>query len=179
MEGTTWHHIHWVSCDSDWFLNNLGFFSLAKTYSTWWLYLYNLLRQYLSTEQVSSAELVDTLQKFITTSPIVEFFGRVKLLLEFHCHVLILPVTQKSDSLINILWNVHNYFNQFQNLISNKVKELRSPIDKKLKDFVKIVRWKDVNYWAVKDTVLKMHKGLHKFVREYKVSTVCNTYFYV
>lgn len=30
------------------------------------------------------------------------------------------------------------------------------------------MRWKDINYWAIKDTVEKSHKTLHKFMREYQ-----------
>jgi midasin (ATPase involved in ribosome maturation) len=68
------------------------------------------------------------------------------------------------------LWNVYNYFQQFSLTVSNKIKDLRAPIEKKLKDYVKIVRWKDINYWAIKETVDKSHKTLHKYVREFQVS---------
>lgn len=44
------------------------------------------------------------------------------------------------------------------------------PIEKKLKDFVKIARWNDINYWSVKETVDKTHRTLFKFIKEYETS---------
>ncbi|XP_050309360.1 midasin [Anthonomus grandis grandis] len=149
-------------------LLNCTFNDMTKPLSKWWLYMYNLSTQYITQKQVSEADLVNLLQAFITKSPLAEFPGRLNLILEFHLKAVALPRTAETESFINILWNVYNYFNQFSMTIANKMKDLRSPIEKKLKDYVKIVKWKDVSYWSVKDTVDKSHKILHKFVREYK-----------
>ncbi|XP_066248350.1 midasin [Euwallacea similis] len=149
-------------------LLNTTYADLTKPLNNWWLKIYNILKQFTSEPQISEGDLVDTLQKFITKSPLVEFQGRLELLMDFHCHAVMLPKTPQTESLVNILWNIYNYFNQFSSIIGNKVKDLRSPIERKLKDYVKIARWKDVNYWTVKDTVEKTHKALHKFVREYR-----------
>uniref|UniRef100_A0AAR5QJL7 VWFA domain-containing protein n=1 Tax=Dendroctonus ponderosae TaxID=77166 RepID=A0AAR5QJL7_DENPD len=144
------------------------FTGLNKPLSKWWLYMYNLLKQYLHSDEVNKSQLIDTLQSFITKSPIAEFHGRLEMLLEFHCHAIGLPRSAKSALFISIIWNVYNYFNQFSTVITNKIKDLRSPIERKLKDYLKIVRWKDINYWSIRNTVDKTHKMLHKFVREYK-----------
>ncbi|XP_066138163.1 midasin [Euwallacea fornicatus] len=149
-------------------LLNTTYTDLTKPLNNWWLKIYNILKQYTSEAQISESDLVDTLQKFITKSPLVEFQGRLELLMDFHCYAIILPKTPQTESFTNILWNIYNYFNQFSSVIGNKIKDLRSPIERKLKDYVKIARWKDVNYWSVKDTVEKTHKALHKFVREYR-----------
>lgn len=69
---------------------------------------------------------------------------------------------------MSILWNVHAYFAQFKETIAQKIKELRMPIEKKLKDYVKIVRWKDISYWAIKETLQKTHRTLHKHMREFQ-----------
>ena len=37
-----------------------------------------------------------------------------------------------------------------------------------LQGFVKIARWNDINYWAVKTTVEKAHKTLHKLTKKYE-----------
>lgn len=37
-----------------------------------------------------------------------------------------------------------------------------------MKDYVKIVRWKDISYWAIKETLHKTHKTLHKHMREFQ-----------
>lgn len=89
-----------------------------------------------------------------------------------------------SDVIIAVLWNLYNYYAQFISNVETKIKNLRSPIEKKLKDFVKIARWNDINYWAVKETVEKTHKILHKYIKEFEVqmeidflNIKLNTYF--
>lgn len=79
-----------------------------------------------------------------------------------------------SDDLLSILWNVHNYYSQFAAVVSAHVKEKRAPIEKKLRDFVKICTWdRDLSYWSVKDTVEKAHKALHKHTKEFEVGIQC------
>lgn len=73
-----------------------------------------------------------------------------------------------SETFVSILYNVHAYFSQFKESVTQKIKELRAPIEKKLKDYVKIVRWKDISYWAIKETLQKTHRTLHKHMREFQ-----------
>lgn len=73
-----------------------------------------------------------------------------------------------SENFVSILYNVHAYFAQFKGTVTQKIKELRAPIEKKLKDYVKIVRWKDISYWAIKETLQKTHRTLHKHMREFQ-----------
>ena len=43
------------------------------------------------------------------------------------------------------------------------------------KDFVKIAKWNDSNFWAMKQAADKSHHTLHKFVRKYEVrEQFCN-----
>lgn len=70
---------------------------------------------------------------------------------------------------MSILWNLYQYYQQFSRIVSQRVKECAAPIEKKLRDFVKISRWNDINYWAVKATVEQTHRTLHKYIREYEV----------
>lgn len=80
--------------------------------------------------------------------------------------------------MINLLWNLHQYFAQFSPNVLAKIKELRTPIEKKLRDYIKIVRWKDISYWAIKETLHKTHKTLHKYMREFQNGLIqpANTY---
>lgn len=76
-----------------------------------------------------------------------------------------------ADELLSILWNTYNYYSQFSAQVAAHIKEKRTPIEKKLKDFVKICTWdRDLSYWSVKDTVEKAHKALHKHTKEFEVS---------
>lgn len=76
---------------------------------------------------------------------------------------------------MNIFWNLYNYYKQFLPKIEAKIKEIRAPIEKKLRDYVKIVTWKDISYWSIRETLQKTHKTIHKYMREYEVR---NVYFF-
>lgn len=68
-----------------------------------------------------------------------------------------------------LLWNLYNYYAQFETIVNTKIKELRSPIERKLKEYIKIVKWKDINYWAVKAATEKSRKTIHKHMKEFEV----------
>ena len=53
-------------------------------------------------------------------------------------------------------------------MIASKIASLRAPIEKKLKDFVKISRWNDANFYALKDSVAKSQKTLLKLMKDWK-----------
>ncbi|KAK2585693.1 hypothetical protein KPH14_010307 [Odynerus spinipes] len=160
-----------------------AFENLRSQTSKWWFYLYALIESYVlksvpevateflkEKESISKEKLVELLERFINESPLGEFETRLDLLLTFHCHVLYFEPSAEKEDLLSILWNIHNYYKQFINDVNKKIQAFKSPIEKKLKDFVKIARWNDINYWAVKETVEKTHRTLHKFVKEYENS---------
>ncbi|CAH2004333.1 unnamed protein product [Acanthoscelides obtectus] len=147
---------------------------LNKTYdkmneftAKWWLYLYNICDQFI-TKSISETDLIQTLQSFITKSNLAEFHSRLDLLYVFHCHATQLPRSQEMQTLVSIFWNLYCYFKQYSQVITNKIKDVRTPIEKKLKDYVKIVRWKDINYWSIKETIDKSHRTLYKHMREFR-----------
>lgn len=92
--------------------------------------------------------------------------GEVSDLTCFYCFEI--EVFILLDDFMCILWNIYTYFSQFTNIVIAKIKEIRSPIEKKLKDYVKIVRWKDISYWAIKETLQKTHRTLHKYMRDFR-----------
>jgi midasin len=71
---------------------------------------------------------------------------------------------------MNILWNVYHYYAQFSEAVAARIRDLRSPIEKKLKDCMKIFRWDDISHWAIKEATKKVHKTLHKHIKEFQVS---------
>ncbi|KAL3283550.1 hypothetical protein HHI36_006689 [Cryptolaemus montrouzieri] len=152
-------------------LLNSTFIRLNDSKAKWWLYLFGITEQFIVEKLFSVEELITTLQKFITNSNIAEFQSRLDLLFAFHCYAVNFtdkPQREQAQIYHSVLWNVYQYYSQFQTTVVNKIKDLRAPIEKKLKDYVKIVKWKDISYWSVKETVDKTHKILHKHVREFK-----------
>ncbi|OWK63460.1 Midasin [Lonchura striata] len=143
-----------------------------------WFSIYQMIEKYVQdqteantegTEQMDLKTLVSTLQAFIEGSSLGEFHARLQVLLVFHCHVLLMPQVAEKDVLCSILWNLYNYYKQFSECVEAKITELRQPIEKELKEFVKISRWNDVSFWAIKQSVEKIRRTLFKFMKKFEV----------
>ncbi|XP_034264874.1 midasin [Pantherophis guttatus] len=141
-----------------------------------WLSLYQMVEKYQQEqaekkiEEVNLASMVDTLKLFIEGSTLGEFHTRLQMLLEFHCHTLLMTQKEKNNMLGNVLWNLYNYYKQFSESVHAKLIEQRHPIEKELKEFVKISRWNDVSFWAVKQSVEKTHRTLFKFMKKFEAA---------
>lgn len=153
------------------------FNDLRSNTSKWWFFLYALVESYIregeveeetSDEPVTRQKLVESLERFMNESPLVEFEPRLQLLLTFHCHVYYFEDSERKNELAAVLWNVYKYHKQFVDDVTARIAALKAPIEKKLRDFVKIARWNDISYWAVKEAVKKTHRTLHKFVKEFQ-----------
>ncbi|NXU56757.1 MDN1 protein, partial [Turnix velox] len=143
-----------------------------------WLSIYQMVEKYVQeqretntgeTEQMDLKTLVSMLQAFIEGSTLGEFHTRLQALLVFHCHVLLMPQVAEKDVLCSILWNLHNYYKQFSECVEARITELRQPIEKELKEFVKISKWNDVSFWAIKQSVEKIRRTLFKFMKKFEV----------
>ncbi|XP_071469317.1 midasin isoform X1 [Marmota flaviventris] len=141
-----------------------------------WFSIYQMLEKHMQ-EQTEEQEddkqmtlmlLVSTLQAFIEGSSLGEFHVRLQMLLVFHCHVLLMPQVEGKDSLCSVLWNLYHYYQQFFDRVQAKIVELRSPLEKELKEFVKISKWNDVSFWSIKQSVEKTHRTLFKFMKKFE-----------
>ena len=75
----------------------------------------------------------------------------------------------KRDTLIAALYNIHMYFGQFAEEIEEHIRTKRVPIEKKLKDFVKIESFnKDLSYFSMRNNIARVHRQLHKFLKEFE-----------
>ncbi|NWZ60294.1 MDN1 protein, partial [Haliaeetus albicilla] len=142
-----------------------------------WFSIYQMIETYVQeqteanteeTEQMDLKTLVSMLQAFIEGSTLGEFHARLQALLVFHCHVLLMPQVAEKDILCSILWNLYNYYKQFSECIEARITELRQPIEKELKEFVKISKWNDVSFWAIKQSVEKIRRTLFKFMKKFE-----------
>ncbi|XP_077018521.1 midasin isoform X2 [Tamandua tetradactyla] len=141
-----------------------------------WFSIYQMLEKHMQ-EQTEEQEddkqmtlmlLVSTLQAFIEGSSLGEFHVRLQMLLVFHCHVLLMPQVEGKDSLCSVLWNLYHYYKQFFDRVQAKIMELRSPLEKELKEFVKISKWNDASFWSIKQSVEKTHRTLFKFMKKFE-----------
>ncbi|KAM5286744.1 midasin isoform 2-T2 [Hipposideros larvatus] len=141
-----------------------------------WFSIYQMLEKHMQEQteeqeddkQMTLVLLVSTLQAFIEGSSLGEFHVRLQMLLVFHCHVLLMPQVEGKDSLCSVLWNLYHYYKQFFDRVQAKIVELRSPLEKELKEFVKISKWNDVSFWSIKQSVEKTHRTLFKFMKKFE-----------
>ncbi len=123
---------------------------------------------------------LETMDGFVQTSNHGEFVARLDLLRTFY-HQLASEVAAKFERsssgdargmsmamrayLADLLYNIHAYYQQFQDSIQDNLRNLRAPLEKKVNDFIKLARWDDVNYYALKASTEKSHRQLNKFSR--------------
>uniref|UniRef100_A0A8D3BW26 Midasin n=1 Tax=Scophthalmus maximus TaxID=52904 RepID=A0A8D3BW26_SCOMX len=131
-----------------------------------WFSIYQLVERYLEeqrmeeVEHLSLSSVSSTLQAFMEGSTLGEFHTRLAMLLSFHCHLLLVPNQPGRESLSSLLWNLNKYYSQFSDCIQNKISQLRQPIEKELKDFVKISKWNDVSFWSIKQSDEGLEEGV-------------------
>lgn len=102
-------------------------------------------------------------------STLGEYLPRLEMIYTFHCDVVCQEPNKEQSELCNASWNLYKYYSQFKDCINIRIETLSKDIKKKLQDFIKIVKWNDINYWSVQETVSKVQHTLHKYTREYTV----------
>ncbi|KAJ8409756.1 hypothetical protein AAFF_G00218150 [Aldrovandia affinis] len=127
-----------------------------------WFSIYQLIERYLQEHNPDIA--------FMESSTLGQFHTRLTMLLTFHCHLLLTPTQEGQAPLYCLLWNLYKYYSQFSESIQTKIAQLRQPLEKELKDFVKISQWNDVSFWSIKQSVEKTHRTLFKFVKKFEAA---------
>ena len=133
----------------------------------WWPHLFDTFQAGLS-ETVTLPEVLKTLKQFLETSVLGDYQIRLQLLFSFHCHLAVLEKNKVTDSLVAVTWNLYQYFSQFLQLVTTAVTKAKLPIEKEVKGYVKIARWNDINYFAVRESVDKSRHTLHRHMRNWE-----------
>ncbi|XP_050098366.1 midasin [Anopheles aquasalis] len=123
---------------------------------------------------VTIEDVLRVLKQFIESSSFAEYATRLRVMKSFEQYLSLLPPGEgldsgKRDTLIAALYNVHLYFSQFTDEIEEHIRSKRAPIEKKLKDFVKIESFnKDLSYFSMRNNIARVHRQLHKFLKEFE-----------
>lgn len=133
----------------------------------WWPHLHDTFHAGLR-KMVSLSEICKTLKQFVETSVLGDFQTRLQLLYAFHCNLAILEKNEITDQLLAYTWNLYQYYIQFQPLVTSTLLQARQPIEKEVKGYIKIARWNDINYFAVRESVTKSHRTLHRHMRNWE-----------
>lgn len=138
----------------------------AGTASKYWFHLYSTITSLLN-DETGMAELTpiqSTLRQFMESATLGQYEMRLRMLRAFACHV---ALSGRHEPLLRLLWHAVLFYGQFLPLVIKRKTSLRQPIDKKVKDFIKIMRWNDINYYALKEAVHKAHATLHRHMKEW------------
>ena len=116
------------------------------------------------------SELIQVLDTFILTSPLGEFEERMEILrsfsLQLRKEIFSRPGEASSWRLqqYRALSSIWFYYMQFFDHISSHLAHLREPIEKRLKDEVKLARWDEQSYYSLADSTEKNHRKLMKIL---------------
>jgi len=133
-----------------------------------WFFLYGLLhRQWGEDPEADIEATTGSLEEYMQTSTIGEFQKRLDLLLAFHGQFSAKENGTFVQVLANVLYNVWKYYIQFLPAVQEMLSTGRGPIEKELKDFVKLTKWEDRGYYALALSAEKTHRKLHKLIRKY------------
>ncbi|XP_040154882.1 midasin [Anopheles arabiensis] len=124
---------------------------------------------------VTIEDVIKVLKQFMESSNYAEYGLRLRVMKSFEQYLHYLSEEQfgcdkaKRDTLIAALYNIHMYFGQFAEEIEEHIRTKRVPIEKKLKDFVKIESFnKDLSYFSMRNNIARVHRQLHKFLKEFE-----------
>ncbi|KAL4232858.1 AAA ATPase midasin [Mactra antiquata] len=185
--------VQWRKLELDCWMNSLNteIKRYESTASKWWFHLYQVIMSYLkqqdSEESCSLNDVIKSLKQFIEHSTLGDYHTRLDMLLGYHCHLVAMSdnmkelVAMETDSssddvteqskrqeLQCTLWNMYKFYGRFSETVKLELEKLRAPIEKELKGFVKIARWSDINYWALKQASEKTHRTLHKHLKQFQ-----------
>ncbi|EPY18521.1 midasin [Strigomonas culicis] len=120
-----------------------------------WFTLYDLVREEHDDEVTFCINIFHHLSKFMWASCFGDFSTRLRLIEGFAyelvaVHGLCAPCT-------NTVLHVTSFFAQYSGFVADKCTQAITPIEDDIKDFTKIMRWEDANYYAVRATAEKSH----------------------
>lgn len=116
-------------------------------------------------------ELTKLLDTFILTSSLGEFHERLAMLDTFANQFALLSREKEAATTVVVLARVlrssHSYYGQFGPSAEKTKQSVRAPLEKRLKDEVKLAKWDQQSFYALVESTEKNHRKLMKVLREY------------
>ena len=127
-----------------------------------WFHLYGILFDGNSSVQETAAVIGDYLQ----TSPLGEYAARLSIISGFQGQIEALgPKDKDPKDLLHILQNIHKYYRQFLPAVESTIKSKLAQHEKDLEDFVRLAKWEDRGFYAMKASTEKAQRHLHRLSR--------------
>ena len=138
----------------------------------WWFRFYNLV----CNSDFKDSELSQTLadffsicDDFIRTSNIGDFEYRLALLNNFYQHLSAeiernyCTDVETRIKIRDMIFNLFKYYAQFLPKLEQRLEAEKKPLEDKLRDFITLTKWEDVNVDAIRFTTKKSRRALAKF----------------
>ncbi|CAN8018551.1 unnamed protein product [Ixodes persulcatus] len=135
----------------------------------WWFFLHQLLAPLIqksksSLDDKTRQRVGDELVRFLGECRLGDLESRLDLVWPFLHEAL-----ASGAPLRGLLFNLCHFYGQYLPVVQARIQRDREPIEKKLKEYVRIVRWKDISFWAIKQTVEKSHRVLHSHMKDFQL----------
>ncbi|WKX90319.1 hypothetical protein Q1695_009285 [Nippostrongylus brasiliensis] len=102
--------------------------------------------------------------EWITNASLLDYNVRLRSIRCLAEWAKLLGRQQLSEQLLS----VSGHFEQYLPLVEESLRQAREPADHALKDYVRIVKFNDLNLWNIKASSQKAHTHLYKIVRKFR-----------
>jgi midasin len=112
-------------------------------------------------------------EEFIQTSTLGEYQKRLQMVAAFGGEIRVRARSAGSSHLAPLaaaLKTVHSYYRQFEAVVLEALRAGGEPVEKELKEFVRLQKWEDRNVYAMQVSAERSHRKLHKLASKLDVS---------
>uniref|UniRef100_A0A1B0DG03 Uncharacterized protein n=1 Tax=Phlebotomus papatasi TaxID=29031 RepID=A0A1B0DG03_PHLPP len=149
----------------------------------YFFFLHNLIEEYLnegkvtqnveafeegSEVKIEESDVLKILNQFVESSNYAEFSLRLSLLKAFEMYLYMKETNSRLEPLHYS--NLHLYYSQLLPVVNETIATKRRPIEKELKERVKIASYTpDLSYISMKNNIKEMHKKVHKCSKQFEL----------
>ena len=143
-----------------------------ETIAKFWLHVVSIVME----KRNKKEDVVRSLIRFMEAGSISDFGARLDILKSV---AKLSQISARESSVTSVLLNLYTYYSDLNLGVEKALESQNQNADSKLKEYLKIAKWKDTNFWSVQTIMDKTKKALHKVLREYQknISNPCNEFF--
>ena len=143
-----------------------------ETVAKFWLHVVSIVWE----KRNKKEDVVRSLIRFMEAGSIADFRARLDILKSV---AKLSQISSRETAVTSVLLNLHTYYSGLNLGVEKALEGQNQTADVKLKEYLKIAKWKDTNFWSVQTIMDKTKKALHKVLREYQknISNPCNEFF--
>ena len=143
-----------------------------ETIAKFWLHVVSIVME----KRNKKEDVVRSLIRFMEAASISDFSARLDILKSV---AKLSQIAARDSSVTSVLLNLFTYYSDLNLGVEKALESQNQTADSKLKEYLKIAKWKDTNFWSVQTIMDKTKKALHKVLRDYQknISNPCNEFF--